>query len=76
MIDAGNFHKLAEFHHREADRLQGEFDLLGDQFEKDGIVRSVLRVRIAQENLLANEAEIAFDTYKRLAEVVKQWPGE
>lgn len=72
MTNADGLQRLADFHNREASRLQAELDSLDDQFALHGIMRSVLRVRIVQERLLANEAEIASDTHKCLAEVLEQ----
>jgi hypothetical protein len=48
---------LQTYHQTEADRIQRELDELGPEFAEDGIVRMVLRNRIAQERRLA-EGEI------------------
>jgi hypothetical protein len=38
-----------ENHAKEAQRIQKELDSLGDEFLDDGIVKTVLRLRIEQE---------------------------
>lgn len=45
------------YHRAEAKRITGELESLGPEFADDGIVKTILRKRIAQEEELAVEVQ-------------------
>ncbi len=45
--------KQRAYHAKEANRIKGELNDLGTEFAPDGIVRTVLRARVEQEQLRA-----------------------
>lgn len=49
--------RIAQYHYNEAGRIERELENLGSEFHENGIVRTVLKIRIQQEIMRGDKAQ-------------------